>query len=70
MHLISIDDARKITGRSKSSIYRWVEAGLIKALRIQGVMYVDGREVLNVEPNVHRGRPTTRQKNLDINREM
>ena len=70
MHLISIDDARKITGRSKSSIYRWVEAGILKALRIQGVMYVDGREVLNVEPNIRRGRPTTHHKSLDINREI
>lgn len=55
---VTIADAALLAGRHSSNIYRWIKTGrLWTTVDDSGRTLVDGRQVLDVEAEVRRGRP-------------
>lgn len=63
-YLINLKEACLLTGRTKSTLYRWAKNGTLNIYIIDGIKYVDGKELLKVEPNIKPGRPNT-PKNIN-----
>lgn len=56
---VSVDDAMALSKRSRATIYAWAKAQTIRSRRGDtGTLVIHGRDVLEAEASVKRGRPT------------
>ena len=55
--LVSVIEASQIAKCSKATIYRWISEGKLQVVTVQGVIYMDGLTVLQVEASTNPGRP-------------
>ena len=55
--MITVNDAALLVGRSKATIYRWINAGLPRMVASDGRTYVDAQDVLEWEAKTRPGRP-------------
>ena len=65
---VSVQDAMILAGKSKSAIYRWVDAGTVRSRRsAAGQKEILGIDVLQAEAQTRMGRPRARavSKTLD-----
>lgn len=63
---LTIEAAANATGRSESTIRRWIAHGRLRHLEFAGTRYVNEREVLHLERTTRRaarrGRPGARAR--------
>jgi predicted site-specific integrase-resolvase len=58
MSWITVAEAAEAVGRSRRTIYNWINAGRLRTLSDEnGVVLVEGRDLVEVEARVKRGRP-------------
>ena len=43
--LLSVQDAAKMLGRPRLTIYRWISAGKITSIKLGGILYIPKSEV-------------------------
>ena len=54
---VQLDEAMRITGRAKPTLYRWIKEGKVKAIQPAKALWLNVHDLRQARRDTRRGRP-------------